>query len=159
MRMHTTVLFLSVSLALWATPMRAAEEGLAEHAAHDTHTVTLDGKDVRPAQTSMDHGDTLAFANYSAHPMRVTFTEPTGLKDKVRCGLVHGKEKKAPSAAWALFTWDNNKLVATVPPGQFASVCSLEPGSYVFTAGPINTASPGSADTSQLPAKGQIVVK
>ena len=159
MKMSTTVLSLSVVLALGATRVLAAEEGPAEHAAHDTHTVALDGKDVRPSQTSMVHGDTLAFTNYSAHPLRVTFTEPSELKDKVRCGLVHGKEKKAPSAAWALFMWENDKLVATVPPGQFASVCSLEPGSYTFTALPINTAAPATADTTQLPAKGQIVVK
>jgi hypothetical protein len=159
MRLQTIVLFLSLLLSLDTPALLAAEEQPGEHAKHDTHTITLDGNDVRPAQTSMDHGETLAFANFSSHPVRVTFTEPAQLKDKVRCGLVHSDQKHVPSPAWALFSWQNDKLMATVPPGQFASVCSLEPGSYTFTATPISTAAPGSVPNQELPAKGQIVVK
>ena len=39
-----------------------------------------------------------------------------------------------------------------------ASVCSLEPGSYTFTATSIETAAQGGPGT-KLPGKGQIVVK
>jgi len=74
----------------------------------------------------------VSFMNYSTHPVRVTFTD-TGLEKKVRCGLVHGKGK-TPSAPWALFTWQDGKLTGDLPPGQFASVCSFDQGTYGFTA-------------------------
>jgi len=158
MRIHTIVSLFALLLLLDRIPVLAAEEGLEAHAKHNIQTITLDGNDVRPAQASLDHGDVLAFANYSARPVRVIFTEPADLKDKVRCGLVRGNEKHAPAAPWALFTWENEKLSATVPPGQFASVCSLEPGSYTFTATSIETGAQGGSGT-KLPGKGQIVVK
>src|SRR5262245_6443525 len=159
MRMNTIVLFLSLLLSLETSALLAAQEQPGEHAKHDTRTITLDGNDVRPSQTNMDHGELLAFANFSSHPVRVTFTEPVQLKDKIRCGLIHGGQKHVPSPAWALFSWQDDKLIATVPPGQFASVCSLEPGSYAFTATRISSAAPGSVPGQELPAKGQIVVK
>jgi hypothetical protein len=158
MRIHTIVSLFALLLLLDRIPVLAAEEGLEAHSKHNIQTITLDGNDVRPAQASLDHGDVLAFANYSARPVRVIFTEPANLKDKVRCGLVQGNEKHAPAGPWALFTWENEKLSATVPPGQFASVCSLEPGSYTFTATSIETGAQGGAGT-KLPGKGQIVVK
>jgi hypothetical protein len=158
MRMHAIVSVFALLLVLDTTPMLAAEEGLEAHSKHNIQTITLDGNDVRPSQASLSHGDVLAFANYSAHPVRVIFTEPADLKDKIRCSLVRGTEKHAPEAPWALFSWENEKLSATVPPGQFASVCSLEPGSYTFTATSIETAAQGGPGT-KLPGKGQIVVK
>ena len=159
MRVHAIVSVFALLLVLDRTPALAAEEGLGAHSKHNIQTITLDGDDVRPSQASLDHGDVLAFANYSARPVRVIFTEPADLKDKVRCGLLPGKEKHAPSAPWALFTWENDKLSATVPPGQFASVCSLEPGSYTFTATSIETAAAQGGPGARLPGKGQIVVK
>src|SRR5262249_52631573 len=103
--------------------------------------------------------DILAFVNYSTHPVEVTFTEPSDLEKKIRCGLVHGTEKNAPSAPWALFTWKDGKLVGTLPPGKFASVCSLEPGSYAYTATIIGLGQRARDPGSVLPAKGQIEVK
>ena len=99
-----------------------------------TQTITLDGNDIRPTATTMAHSDIVSFVNYSMCPVQITFIEPSDLEKKIRCGLMHGKEKGAPAPPWAPFTWKDGKLVGNVPPGQFASVCSFEPGNYAFTA-------------------------
>jgi hypothetical protein len=83
----------------------AENEELDAHAKANTRTVTLDGADVRPSTSTMDRGDVVSFLNYSTHPVRVTFTEPSELEKKIRCGLVHGQKKGAPPAPWAIFTW------------------------------------------------------
>jgi|SRR5262245_29215544 len=158
MRMHTTVICTALLLACTGAPVLAETEGPSDHAKHNSRTITLDGNDVRPPQTRMDHADVLMFANYSTHPVRVTFTDPADLKSRIRCGLVRGRERDAPAAPWALFTWENDKLVATVPPGQFASVCALEPGSYAFTVASVSASAQGAGTRGLLPAKGQIVV-
>ena len=147
---------LAMCLTLASGPVFAEHESPDAHARHETQTITLDTQDVRPASTTMDHGDVLSFVNYSAHPMRVTFTDPSDLATKIRCGLVRdAKAKGAPSAPWALFTWNDGKLVANVPPGQFASVCALAPGQYAFTSETVGHKPPSGV----LPAKGQIEVK
>src|SRR6185436_11670710 len=147
---------LAVLLTLASGPVFAEHEGPDAHAHHKTQTITLDTKDVRPANTTMDHDDVLSFVNYSTHPMRVTFTEPKDVETKIRCGLVRdAKAKGAPAAPWALFVWNDGKLVANVPPGQFASVCALAPGQYAFTSETVGQQRPSGV----LPAKGQIEVK
>jgi plastocyanin len=145
------VLTMGIGLAL------AEHEDSDAHAKATTRTITLDGNDIRPSTLTMDHGDVVSFVNYSTNPVQVTFTEPSDLEKKIRCGLVHGQEKGAPAAPWALFTFKDGKLVGNVPPGQFASVCSLEPGRYSFTTEIIGLRQrdPGSV----LPTKGQIEVK
>ena len=125
-------LILAGLLTLVIVPAYADHEGPDGHAHAATQTIVLDGKDVRPASMTMSHDDVASFLNYSTQPIRITFTDP-GLEKRVRCGLVHGKGK-TPPAPWAVFTWDDGKLVGNVPPGQFASVCSFEPGTYAFTA-------------------------
>ena len=157
MRSHT---WLAVPLVfvLLTHPARADHEDAAEHAKHPTHTVVLDSADVRPSTVSMDKGDTLVFENQSLQPITVTFTEPEELGNKVRCGLVKPKPGISKSdAPWQLFAWNNGKLSAVIPPGRFASMCSLADGSYAFTAerGVRRAGSIGSA----LPAKGRIVVQ
>ena len=152
-------LTLAVLLAMGSLPARAEHESPDAHAKATTQTVTLDGNDIRPSSFTMDHSDVISFVNYSTHPVEVTFTEPSDLEKRIRCGLVHGTEKSAPSAPWALFSWQRGTLVGNVPPGRFASVCSLEPGTYAFTATIIGRNSPGSPTGSVLPAKGQLIVK
>jgi len=149
---------IALALTLAAAPLALAEhEGPEAHAHGATKTITLDGQDIRPSSTEMQNGEVLSFVNYSTHPLRVTFTEPKDLEKHIRCGLVHDV-KTPPSAPWALFTWENGKLVGDVPPGQFASVCSLEPGSYSFTT---ESTGAGRADgrPGTLPVKGTIEVK
>src|SRR5262245_40454305 len=119
-------LALAALLMLSTVPAWADHEGPEGHAHATTQTVVFDGKEVRPSTTSMSHEDAAAFLNYSMHPVRITFTDP-GIEKRIRCGMVHAKGK-TPSAPWALFTWNDGKLVGNVPPGQFASVCSFDPG-------------------------------
>src|SRR5258705_5819838 len=135
--MTTASIRLSLALALMlaAAPALAEHEGPEAHSHGATKTITLDGQDVRPATTEMSHGDVISFVNYSTNPVQVTFIEPKDLEKHIHCGLVRDpKDKGTPPAPWALFTWTDGKLVGNVPPGQFASVCSLDPGSYAFTA-------------------------
>ena len=158
MRRATTAFWIALLLALGSRAVLAETEGPADHAKHTSRTVALDGNDVRPSQTRMEHNDVLTFVNYSTHPVRITFTEPADLKNRIRCSAIRGAEKDAPSAPWALFSWQNDKLTATVPPGQFASVCSLEHGTYDFTVAPVDAAAQGTSSHGLLPAKGQIMV-
>ena len=147
---------LAVLLMLASGSVLAEHESPDAHGHHKTQTITLDTQDVRPASTTMDRGDVLSFVNYSTSPMRVTFTEPKDLEAKIRCGLVRdAKAKGTPAAPWALFVWTDGKLVANVPPGQFASVCALEPGQYAFTSETVGQ----QPQSGVLPAKGQIEVK
>jgi hypothetical protein len=146
-------LMLAALLTLTTVPAYADHEGPDGHAHGATKTIIVDGKDILPSTTTMSHGDLVSFLNYSTNPVRLTFTD-AGLEKRIRCGLVHAKGKN-PSAPWALFTWEDGKLVGNVPPGQFASVCSFEPGSYAFTAKVIGHQTPGGEDT----ARGQLEVK
>src|SRR6185295_14856132 len=125
---------LAISLVLGTTPALSDHEGPGAHAKGATHTIVLDGDDIRPSSLKISHGDSISFINYAAGTVEVTFVEPKDLETKIRCSLVHGQDKPADSPPWALFTWQGGKLVAQVPPGQFASVCSLAPGKYAFTA-------------------------
>ncbi len=146
-------------LALAARPLAAAETPDA-HAKGTMHSIVLEGPDVHPTTTKMAHGDTISFVNISTSPIRVTFTEPADLAKHIRCGLVRGKADDAQEAPWALFAWQDDKLVANVPPGQFASVCSLEPGRYTFTTEPLGRGPGGANERSgTLPSKAQIQVQ
>ena len=151
-------LVLALSAVLAAGPALAEHESADAHGKGAMHTIVLEQRDVRPSTTKMNHGDVLSFMNLSIAPIQVTFTEPKDLAKHIRCGLVRGKGDDAAAAPWALFSWQGEKLVATVPPGQFASVCSLEPGKYTFTTEPIGGAD-ASAHGSLLPAKAQIEVQ
>jgi len=151
-------------LVLTLSAVLAVGPAFAEHEAPDAHekgamrTIVLEVRDVRPSTTKMSHGDVLSFMNLSIAPIQVTFTEPKDIAKHIRCGLVREKADDAPAAPWALFSLQGDKLVATVPPGHFASVCSLEPGRYTFTTEPIVS---GDASTrgSLLPAKAEIEVQ
>jgi hypothetical protein len=150
-------LALTLLTALGSSPARPEHEGPGAHAKGATHTIVLDGDDVRPTAVEMQHGDSLSFVNYATDPVRITFIEPKDLEAKIRCGLVSGKEKVADAPAWALFAWRDGKLVANVPPGHFASVCSLAPGTYAFTAERVGQSAPAGG-RALLPIKGQIKV-
>jgi len=149
---------LSLFLAVTSTPALADVESPEAHAKHPTKTITVDNTDIRPGTLMMDQGDVLSFVNYSVHPVQITFTEPKDIEKHIRCGLVRSaSDKNPPPAEWALFTWNEGRLVATLPPGRFASVCDLEPGKYAYTATVV--AHKQGAEGGTLPAKGQIEVK
>ncbi len=105
----------------------------------------------------MGAGDTLVFENYSVRPMRITFTEQADLRERIRCGLVKQKEaEKAQAPPQQLFAWSDGKLVGTIPPGRFASVCSFREGPYTFVTARLGVeARP--AGGGGLPAKGEVI--
>ena len=149
---------LALLLALASAPALAEHEDGKAHDHGPKKTVVLDNDDIRPSSLEMANGDVLAFENVSTQPMRVVFTDPKDLIDKVRCSAIrNAKDKGTPSAPWALFMWTDGKLSADVPPGKFASVCSLTAGHYAFTATGIGN-DPGS-QSGVLPSKGSIDVK
>jgi hypothetical protein len=149
---------LALLLALTTAPALAEHEDGKAHDHGPKKTIVFDNDDIRPSSLEMNHGDVLAFENHSTQPMRVQFTDPKDLVDKIRCGAIRSaKDKGTPSAPWALFVWNDGKLSADVPPGQFASMCSLAAGHYAFTANGIGN-DPGT-QSGVLPSKGTIDVK
>ena len=129
--MTTRLAALLLTLLPAAVPALAGED-LSSHATHPHKTVVL-GKDVTlPSNLQMGKDDVLVFENYSSSAITIRFIEPEEQVDKVRCGLVQPRASKdAPS--WAHFAFDARKhLTATLPPGQFASLCTLAPGSYTY---------------------------
>ncbi len=147
---------LALGLGVGAVPARGEDVGA--HARQTPHAVILEDLDVRPSTTTMGAGDTLVFENYSVHTMRITFTEPADLRERIRCGLVKQKEAEKAQAPWQLFAWSDGKLVGTIPPGRFASVCSFREGTYTFVTARLGVeARP--AGGGGLPPKGEVIVK
>jgi hypothetical protein len=146
-------------LSLGVSVSRAEEEPLGAHTAHPPKTIVLDNERIQPSALDMTPQDALVFENHSVHPIKVTFTEPSDLAEKIRCGLVRKSEKEKSRAPWQLFTWNDGKLTATIPPGRFASVCSLQRGSYTFLASRQSVAIRSEGGGGDLPRKGQITVR
>jgi hypothetical protein len=155
----TTALALALALVLAAAPALASHEDAAAHGKHPMKVIVLDNGIVRPSPLTLENDEVLEFENHSLHPMVVTFTEPEDLQDKIRCGLVRATEKEKSQVPWQLFSWQGKKLVASIPPGRFASVCSLAPGNYTFLVSPQNVAVRSAGAGGALPEKGAIVVK
>ena len=155
--MKRVIGLVGVVLLLALSAARAAHEDAAEHAKHPARTVILDNQDVYPSTVTLDQGDVLVFENYASGLMQVAFTEPADLKDKIRCGLAKGKSTDKGETPWQLFAWEGGRLVGTIPPGRFASVCSFETGTYTFLVR--RQGARASGPRSLLAVKGQVVVK
>jgi len=140
-----TLLHLSVSAP-------GAEE--MDHSEGTIRQVILGRAAILPDDLTIAAKDVLEFQNMSAETLTVTFTEPADVLSKVRCHLPRTKGDAAPP--WALFTVEGGKLVGTLPPGRFASLCSLAPGDYAYTVQRLAVAGTG---TAPLPRKGQVHVK
>jgi hypothetical protein len=159
---HRSCLILSIVLALAVSRARADhhdQEDVTAHSKHPMRTVVLDNVDIRPSTLNMERGDALVFENHSTSPITVTFTEPSDIVEKIRCGLVRAKPSDESMAPWQLFAWENGKLTATIPPGRFASVCSLMAGTYVYTTSTVGVGAKQPGAAGRLPEKAQIVVK
>jgi len=153
-RVATAVLGLVLSPAVVA----AVEEPLTAHTQRPPKTVIIDNDRLLPSSLEMDAKDSVVFENFGTRPVSITFTEPTDLRDRIRCRLIHGDPQEHNGAPWQLFTWRDGKLVATVPEGRFASLCSLQPGRYTFLVSRLGSdVSPGGG--SKPPEKGDITVK
>src|SRR5262245_4292420 len=75
-------------LGLALGPARPDHESAAEHAKHPTHTITIGMEGVLPQTTNMSKGDAVVFTNLSAMDLKVVFTQPEDIGNKIRCGLI-----------------------------------------------------------------------
>jgi len=161
--MHRTVALaaafstLLTFLALGAVTVRAEQESVEAHAKHPQKVVILDADRIAPSSLQMSEGDVLVFENQSVQPIVVTFVEPKDVGEKIHCSLVRKDEREKIRAPWLLFEKSGGGLSASIPPGRFASLCSLGPGTYAYTArlARLRTRQAGSI----VPEKGQITVQ
>ena len=125
-----------LALVLWPRCVPAVEEPLGAHTQHAPKTIVIDNDHIDPSSVDMSAQDAVLFENHSTRPIAVTFIEPADLRDRIRCGLIHGDAKER---------------------SRFASLCSLQGGSYSFV---IARLGPGvNPAGGKLPDKGQITVK
>jgi len=145
-------------LALAPGAARAAGEPVGAHTEHQPKSITIDNERIQPSSLDMTADSALVFENHSTRPITINFIEPADLRERIHCGLIRQGAKEKSRVPWQLFSWNDGKLAATIPPGRFASVCSLKQGTYAFTVTPLGPGvSPASGGT--LPEKGQITVK
>src|SRR5262249_29979415 len=113
---------------------------------------------ISPTALTMDRNETLEFENDSGQIVRLMFLEPQGQTDRIRCYPIDHTIVGPGEAPWMLFDWGpGQRLTATIPPGRFASACSLLPGQYVFVTTRVSRDARG-ADCS-LGTKGTIPVQ
>jgi len=120
--------------------------------------IMRDAELISPSALTMNHDDVLEFENDSGEFMRLVFVEPRDQADKIRCYPIDHTIARPDQAPWLLFDWGpGRKLTATIPPGKFASACSLVPGQYAFVTRRISRDPRGAEDS--LGTKGTITVK
>jgi len=120
--------------------------------------VILDADRISPSELTMDPGDVLAFQNDSGQLMQVAFVEPREQMDKIRCYLKDHTNPPPDATPWLVFYWgEERQLTATIPPGTFASACTLAPGRYAFVMQQVSR-DPRAMHVSRE-AKGAISVK
>lgn len=143
---------------LVASGIARGTEDVHSHANAPHKTIVLDNDRISPEALTMGEDDVLQFENYAPDPMTVLFVEPKEQPGKIHCHLIDAKHEGASKAPWLLFDWNpKQQLTATIPPGRFASLCSLAPGEYVFVTKPATRAVSGSAEG--LGMKGTITVR
>ena len=122
-------------------------------------TIVLQGEDgITPSALTMTTGDVLEFENDSGELLRLIFVEPPHPDDDIHCYLADHAIARPDQMPWLLFDRDpGRRLVATMGPGKFASVCSLAPGQYTFVTMPIPRDPRGAGDP--LGIKGTITVE
>jgi len=113
---------------------------------------------ISPSALTMNRGDVLEFENDSGQFMRLVFVEPRDQTDKIRCYPIDHTMARPEQSPWLLFNWGpGRRLTATMPPGTFASACSLAPGQYAFVARRVSRDPRGAEDS--LGTKGTITVQ
>ena len=155
--MQNLLVMMLLALGLVATA-NADEDAWIDHSKANHKTIII-GKDaILPSKTIMDASDVVEFKNMWSGVLTVTFTEPKDVTAKIRCGLISGKAASADSKAppWDLFEADAEGLAGSIPPGRFASLCSLAPGEYSFIVEELAFAGD---EEGVLPNKGTISVK
>jgi len=143
-----------------ATSTATADETPEAHSHLKRTVIQLDAERLQPPSATVERDGVLVFENFAVNPIVVRFIEPADAAQKVRCHFVRQKGR-IEGAPWLLFSLDAGKLSATIPPGRFASLCSLDPGTYTYVAEVqrLKTQSPSAAGSCVGSEKGQIVVR
>jgi len=120
--------------------------------------VMRDDDVVSPSALIMSRNDVLEFENDSGRLLRLVFVEPKEQTDKIRCYPIDHTIARPDQMPWMVFDWGSGRrLTATMPPGKFASACSLAPGQYAFVTMRVSR-DPRGSDYS-LGTKGTITVQ
>jgi hypothetical protein len=120
--------------------------------------IMWDNELITPSALTMSQDDRLEFENDSGQLMRLVFVEPQDQTDKIRCYPIDHTIARPDQAPWLLFDWGpGRRLTANIPPGKFASACTLVPGQYAFVARRVSRDPRGPEDS--FGTKGTITVK
>ena len=136
----------------------SASEDVDGRVAAARKLVMRDDERISPSALTMSHDDVLEFDNESGRFMKLIFVEPQDQTDKIRCYPIDHTIARPYQAPGLLFDWGpGRRLTATMPPGKFASACSLAPGQYTFVARRVSRDPRGAEDS--LGTKGTITVQ
>ena len=153
-----TVIVLMMLAAAVASGMASASEELEGRVRTARKIVMHDDDLISPSALTMNRDDVLEFENDSGKFMRLVFVEPEDQREKVRCHLVNRTSARPDETPRLVLDWDAGKRLTTIiPPGRFASVCSLAPGRYAFVARRVSRDPRGGEDS--LGTKGTITVQ
>jgi len=136
----------------------SASEKVDGNAGTPRWLVMRDDDLITPSALTMNHDDVLEFENASGRFMTLVFVEPQDQADKIRCYPIDHTMARPDQTPWVLFDWGpRRRLTATMPPGKFASACSLAPGQYTYVAKRVSRDPRGAGDS--LGTKGTITVQ
>lgn len=152
---HTALLLTSL-LALTTSSVAFAET-IEDHAAKPMKTIVVTPTRLAPQDLRLGTGDVLAFQNLSMQMMKLTFIEPKDTGQRTTCQLLKRVSPTEAIAPGATFQRQGDQVVALLAPGTFVSVCSLKPGTYVYTA--TSAFENAGGDDAALGMKGTIVVE
>ncbi len=131
--------------------------GEDSRAAAARRIVIRDDDMISPYALTMNRNEVLEFQNDSGQFMRLVFLEPADQADRIRCSPIDHTIARPDQMPWMLFDWGpGRRLTATIPPGRFASACTLLPGRYAFVTTRVSRDPRGVNDA--LGMKGTITV-
>ena len=158
----TMTMVVSVLVLGWVVVV-AAGETARSHAKLPQKTLIIDEDALVPDDLTIAKGDVLVIMNQSLAPMLFVFTQPKDAAERIHCELIrreHGKKPNPDAAPWMVFEVIDGQLQATIAPGRFTSLCSLDPGRYVYTANQAFDPSGAiGAGGGRLPLQGQLTVQ
>jgi plastocyanin len=134
----------------------AEPETAESHAAKPIKTIAITPTRLAPQDLRMGTGDVLSFQNLSLKMMQLTFIEPKNVGQKTTCSQLKRVSPDEATAPGAVFQRQGDQVTALIAPGTFVSICSLMPGTYVYTA---NAAFEGALPDESLGMKGTITVE
>ena len=157
MELRRTGMVVMIAAVAWTAPIASATDEVRGRVA--VRTIVLQDDDIiTPSAITMHPRDVLEFENDSGRLMKLVFMEPHDQSDKIRCNPIDHTIARPYESPWLLFDWGpGRRLTATMPPGKFASACSLVPGRYTFVATRVSRDPRGGQDS--LGTTGTITVQ